>query len=91
MIHKVSTKLQMIHVNDNSGQGDDHFPPGQGKIDWRQFVLDLRAIQFAGVLILELSPGPYYQKEQLLKMALDSMHYLRETVRGIDHAQKSSV
>lgn len=88
MIHKVSTQLRMIHVNDNLGQGDDHFPPGQGKIDWRQFVLDLRSIQFSGVLIMELSPGEHRAKEELLKMAFDSVHYLREVIRDIDHVHK---
>lgn len=90
MIHKVSTKLHIIHVNDNGGNGDDHLPPGRGKIDWRQFILDLRAVQFTGVLILELSPQGHHQKEHLIHLALDSMHYLRETLREIDHVQRTS-
>ncbi|MCE5186793.1 MAG: sugar phosphate isomerase/epimerase [Planctomycetaceae bacterium] len=88
MIRKVAGRLEMIHVNDNSGTADDHVPPGQGKIDWKQFILDLRTINFTGVLILELSPGQFTQKEQLLKMAMDSVHYLRDLIRQIGHDQK---
>lgn len=88
MIHKVSTHLQIVHVNDNSGTGDDHLPPGQGKIDWHQFVLDLRAVSFSGVLILELSPGKYTEKDDLLKLVLDSAHYLRELTRQVEYSQR---
>jgi sugar phosphate isomerase/epimerase len=53
-IHKLAGHLKMIHAHDNGGTNDDHLPPGEGKIDWRQFLQDLIAIQFRGPFILEL-------------------------------------
>jgi sugar phosphate isomerase/epimerase len=54
LIHKLAGHLKMIHAHDNGGTNDDHLPPGEGKIDWRQVLQDLIAIQFRGPLILEL-------------------------------------
>lgn len=54
-IHKLAGHLKMIHAHDNGGTNDDHVPPGEGKIDWRQFLQDLVAIQFRGPFILELA------------------------------------
>lgn len=91
MIHKVGSRLQIIHINDNNGSGDDHLPPGRGKIDWKRFMTDLKTVNFSGMLILELSPGDCSDKEGLLKLAHESMRYLREITRQMDHLQKQSM
>jgi sugar phosphate isomerase/epimerase len=44
-----------VHVNDNRGERDDHLPPGDGIISWSDVVRSLRAAQFDGWLMLELS------------------------------------
>ena len=38
VMHKLSGHLQLIHANDNSGNYDDHKPPGEGNIDWNRFL-----------------------------------------------------
>jgi sugar phosphate isomerase/epimerase len=47
--------LQIIHAHDNGGVGDNHLPPGEGKIDWEKFLCDLIEVRFRGALILEMA------------------------------------
>lgn len=47
-------RLVHVHASDNHGQFDDHLPPGEGSIDWREIVASLRGAGFAGWMILEL-------------------------------------
>ena len=54
-MHKLSGHLQLIHANDNSGNYDDHKPPGEGNIDWKRLLTELSQIEFHGGFILELS------------------------------------
>jgi sugar phosphate isomerase/epimerase len=58
LVHKLAGHLKLIHAHDNVGSGDDHLPPGAGKIEWKKLLEDLRHIQFHGALILELAEGP---------------------------------
>lgn len=55
VVHKLSGHLQMLHVNDNLGQYDDHLPPGDGHIDWLSLICQLNRQRFQGPLILELA------------------------------------
>ena len=55
LVHKLDGHLRMIHAHDNDGAGDDHLPPGDGKIDWEEFMRDLIEVRFRGALILEMA------------------------------------
>jgi sugar phosphate isomerase/epimerase len=55
LVHKLSGHLRMIHAHDNDGSGDNHFPPGDGKINWNKFLRDLVEIRFPGAFILEIA------------------------------------
>ena len=55
LVHKLSGHLRMIHVHDNGGAEDNHWPPGDGKIDWEKFLSDLIEVRFRGALILEMA------------------------------------
>lgn len=57
--HKLSGHLWMVHANDNFGERDDHFPPGQGRIDWKALVGQLARVRFDGAIILEIGLPPY--------------------------------
>lgn len=48
-------RLVHIHANDHRGQFGDHLPPGDGIIDWRKIVADLRRVEYRGWIILELN------------------------------------
>jgi sugar phosphate isomerase/epimerase len=55
LVHKLAGHLRMIHAHDNSGMGDNHLPPGDGKIDWQRLMRDLIEGRFRGALILEIA------------------------------------
>jgi sugar phosphate isomerase/epimerase len=51
-------RLKHVHANDNRGQFDDHLPPGDGAIDWKEIRAGLRDLGFDGWIMLELSCPP---------------------------------
>jgi sugar phosphate isomerase/epimerase len=81
VMHKLSGHLQMIHANDNSGNYDDHKPPGEGNIDWNRLLTELSQIEFHGGFILELSGNK--ESEIVLAEARRSRRYLREISRQL--------
>jgi len=51
--------LITLHVNDNiSGDYDAHLVPGEGEIDWPQFVKDLQEIRYSGIFLFEIRSRP---------------------------------
>ena len=44
-----------VHAHDNHGHGDDHLPPGDGRLDWPEILRSLSAADFDGWLMLELA------------------------------------
>lgn len=81
VIDKLSGHLWMLHINDNQGQRDDHLPPGEGRIDWRNVVGRLSRIPFTGGMILEIAGGP--DKPGLLKRARQGRLFLRDLLRDM--------
>jgi sugar phosphate isomerase/epimerase len=79
--HKLSGHLQMIHANDNSGNFDDHLPPGLGKIDWPRLLRQLNETGFHGTLILELAGNS--DLDGVLAQARRARLFLREIGRQI--------
>ena len=55
VVHKLSGHLWMVHASDNYGSRDDHFPPGNGSIDWPSLVAQLARLRFEGSIILEIA------------------------------------
>lgn len=50
-----SIKIDHIHVSDNNLKVDDHFVVGEGKIDFKRIISDVKDKGFDGKLILENS------------------------------------
>lgn len=46
--------LVALHVHDNDGESDRHWPPGRGRIDWPRFLQALRTAGFGGAWTLEI-------------------------------------
>lgn len=42
-----------LHVQDNHGNHDEHLLPGDGTIDWKEFLDTLHAVGYKGDLVLE--------------------------------------
>jgi sugar phosphate isomerase/epimerase len=55
LVQKLAGHLKFIHAHDNHGHGDEHAPPGEGRINWPQLLQDLVHIRFHGAFILELA------------------------------------
>ena len=81
VMHKLSGHLQLIDANDNSGNYDDHKPPGEGNIDWKRLLTELSQIEFHGGFILELSGNK--EPEIVLAEARGARRYLREISRQL--------
>ena len=47
--------LRVFHIHDNSGKRDDHWFPGMGVVDWKDFMAAVKEIEFDGVLSLEVA------------------------------------
>lgn len=73
--HKLSGHLWMVHASDNRQQFDDHLPPGDGHIPWRQLLEQLARCRFHGALILEIAGGD--DPERILQGAQRARAHLR--------------
>lgn len=56
-VHEIGDKLQVLHVHDNSGRGDEHKLPWFGTADWEGFGRALREIGYDGVFSYETAPA----------------------------------
>jgi sugar phosphate isomerase/epimerase len=57
-VRQVPKELLLVHLSDNTGTADDHLPPEDGTINWQEFFAMLRAREFSGYLVLELTDLP---------------------------------
>lgn len=81
LIKKLRGHLKMIHAHDNGGGGDDHLPPGAGRVDWDLTLRQLKETDFRGALILELAG----QSDAHVTMAnaRRGRSFLRESARRV--------
>ena len=50
----VSQNLFTIHISDNLGEIDNHFPPYEGNINWEEFLAVAKEISYQGMFMFEL-------------------------------------
>ena len=81
VIHKLSCHLRMVHINDNRGDWDEHLPPGEGGVNWRQVLQQLEHHGFRGALILELSGRHGSDYHKVMEEARVARRYLNETTQ----------
>ena len=74
--HKLSGHLRMVHANDNSGDRDDHLPPGRGSIHWEPLVRQILEARPDAVFVLELHGGP--EPREILQGATGARHFLEK-------------
>ncbi|MGE0082910.1 MAG: sugar phosphate isomerase/epimerase family protein [Desulfococcaceae bacterium] len=51
---KAGKRIRHLHVSDNNGKRDDHFPVGKGNIDFPEIIRELRGIGYAETVTLEI-------------------------------------
>lgn len=81
LVKKLRGHLKMVHAHDNGGMRDDHFPPGDGRIDWEAMLRDLMNIEFRGALMLEMAGQA--DANVTMANARRGRQYLREVSRRI--------
>jgi sugar phosphate isomerase/epimerase len=81
LVHKLAGHLRMLHTHDNGGTDDNHWPPGDGKIDWEKILRELTEVRFHGALILEM--GGNDDPALTMTNARRGRQYLREVSRRI--------
>jgi sugar phosphate isomerase/epimerase len=87
LVLKMAPYLRLLHVHDNKGHGDDHLPPGDGRIDWTTLLQELAAARYTGAFILELAGGG--DAEQIMARARHGRAYLRKRARRLALAPSS--
>lgn len=72
----LGNNLQVMHVHDNDGRGDQHLFPYAGIIDWDKFCLGLKEIDYSHDLSFETFRGmETFDKE----LGSDLLHLLHST------------
>ncbi len=80
-VRKFGQKINSLHISDNYGKKDDHFPIGEGTINWYEFLSELRRVNFKGVFMLEILKEV---KEEELPLMLKKIYKnTRRLVEGI--------
>jgi sugar phosphate isomerase/epimerase len=57
-VARVPKDVVVIHLSDNTGKSDDHWPPPEGTIRWADFFALLARRQWNGYFVLELTDRP---------------------------------
>jgi sugar phosphate isomerase/epimerase len=81
LVLKLAAHLRMIHAHDNDAANDNHWPPGDGKIQWDRFLRDLVRVRFRGAFVLEVAG--YDDPAVTLANARRGRSYLRDIARRI--------
>ena len=63
-LRRVSVPPLSLHVQDNDGSGDQHSLPGDGTIDWKEFLTILHGIGYKGELVLEAHHQSLYAPDR---------------------------
>lgn len=53
MIRTLGSRVRALHVADNNGRQDQHYAPGQGKIDWNDVLGALKEVGYQGSFSFE--------------------------------------
>lgn len=81
-IREIGERLKITHVHDNYKNGDHHILPAMGDcawgcIDWQKPISALKEIGYEGALTLELIYPSLPMRESFVKLAYDSLDYIK--------------
>ncbi len=79
----VSIPPLSLHIHDNDGSYDEHLIPGDGNIDWKEFLRSLKVIGYKGDFVLEAheqcKEAPDSERDDILRDILE------RSKRMVDH------
>jgi sugar phosphate isomerase/epimerase len=64
------------HIHDNHGEKDDHLWPGEGKIDWKPAMAELKAAPRVPAAVLELSKSFGDTADHVITRAIETWKFL---------------
>ena len=82
-IKEIGDRLKMTHVHDNFKTADHHQLPVLweplwcGCVDWKNCMKALKEINYNGSLALEMVYPPMQLRESFMKLAYDSLEYIK--------------
>jgi len=86
-LERYRSQMAHLHLHDNAGIEDDHIPPGDGGIDWRDVLRVLDEFGFAGTAILEVAR----RGEDALRTIDEGVRFLRSLARRLEGGAQSRV
>jgi sugar phosphate isomerase/epimerase len=52
-LQQFPNRIMHLHLSDNMGESDQHLGIGSGKIDWQHIAVELKRINFNGIIMIE--------------------------------------
>ncbi|MDD5704978.1 MAG: sugar phosphate isomerase/epimerase [Kiritimatiellae bacterium] len=88
LLKKWGGRLMTTHLSDNNGINDDHYLPGDGRIDWDVVEDAFPKTNYSGALLLEVVPrmGDGMKPEQFVRAAFSRAELLREKIGQLNSA-----
>lgn len=82
VLRKCSVAPLSVHIQDNDGTGDGHLIPGDGTIDWDEFIASLKAVRYLGDCVLEAHHQSLYapdaERDAILARLMEVAEDLRD-------------
>ena len=79
VLEKYGDRLFALHLHDNDGSGDQHFLPGQGKVDWSRVGGLLLTAAYSGPYTLECM-YPYQEGKPAALSPEEYLHAARQSL-----------
>lgn len=84
-VRRLGKQIKVFHIHDNFGQFDEHMLPTKGKIDWDDFLLALKQIEFDGTFSLEIHFDNNLDCDQLEKQCSEACNIAKSLVQKLQN------
>ncbi|NOZ63718.1 MAG: sugar phosphate isomerase/epimerase [Caldiserica bacterium] len=74
-------RIKHLHLQDTFLGKDAHLIPGEGELSWEEIMLQLREIDYSGVLLLEIRERKDAPLKEVLQRSWESANRLREMLK----------
>lgn len=81
-IRKMKDKLFELHLSDNLGDRDAHFPIGFGNVNWIEIIETLWEIDYNGVATFEFFRWPIEDRKKGIQLAIYMWENLEKIAKG---------